>query len=346
MDITKPQNHNMWLQISAAEVKKPVKERWPRCRPQREDTQCHICKLYGHRANKCNLIVRLYWCLQYIQSNPNEAKVLGNDYCTNNTLEAKQAMKAIIQQAFATENNLDPNIDTYDADMLDCLWEFKDTLDDTFAQVNTMTILDNTPERIQCPIVPTSLPIMDKETIASLSAPKEIEILLIPTNLLPYTYHHNDFHTSQDQNDNTQAFIRVLISKEESQSNTGANRHLTNSKTLLQNFHQCEPFPIRTIEHEAAIQVTGKGMTSITTTDLTAALVYETLYSADASGSVFSPQKYANDNKDKIGWWSKFADTKSQNSAIVFFNHNCNPLTMIPLYPRNGLFYMKMSQPE
>ena len=101
-----------------------------------------------------------------------------------------------------------------------------------------------------------------------------------------------------------------------------------------------------TMEHEAAIQVTGKGTTSIATTDSTAPLVYETLYSADASGSVFSPQKYANDNKDKIGWWSQFAETKSQNGAIMFFDHNPNPLTTIPLYPRNGLFYMKMSQPE
>ena len=158
-------------------------------------------------------------------------------------------MKAIIQRAFATANNLDPNIDTYNADMLACLWwEFKDTLDDTFAQVNTMTILENAPEKIQCPIVPTPLPIMDKETIASLTAPKEIEILPNPTNLLPYTYHHNDFHTNQDQNDGNQAFIRVLISTEEPQSDMGANRHLTNSKALLQNFQQCEPFPIGTIK--------------------------------------------------------------------------------------------------
>ena len=77
---------------------------------------------------------------------------------------------------------------------------------------------------------------------------------------------------------------------------------------------------------------------SIATTDLTAPLVYETLYTADASGSVFSPQKYAPDNKHKIGWWSQFAETKSQNGVIVFFDHNCNPLTTIPLNPRNGLF--------
>ena len=123
-------------------------------------------------------------------------------------------------------------------------------------------------------------------------------------------------------------------------------RHCFGISNNCWKFHWCEPFPIGTIKNEAAIQVAGQGTTSIATTDLTAPLVYETLYSADASGSVFSPQKYANDNKHKIGWWSQLAETKSQNGAIVFFDHNPNCLTMIPLYHRNGLFYMKMSQPE
>ena len=110
--------------------------------------QCNICKLYRHRANKCNLIGWLYLCLQYIQTHPGEAKVLGNDHRNNNTAEAKSATKAIIQRAFATANNLDPNIDRYDADMLACLWDFEDTIDDTFAQVNMMTMFGSTPETV------------------------------------------------------------------------------------------------------------------------------------------------------------------------------------------------------
>ena len=113
------------------------------------------------------MIGQLYWCLQYIQTHPNEAKLPGNDHRTNNTPEAKSATKAIIQIAFATANNLDPNIDTYNADMLACLWEFEDTLDNTFAQENTITMLGNTPETVQFPIATTPLPVMDKETIAS-----------------------------------------------------------------------------------------------------------------------------------------------------------------------------------
>ena len=160
-----------------------------------------------------------------------------------------------MQQAFTTANNLDLDINTYDPDMLACLLQdFEDTIDDTFAHVNTMTVFGNTSEESYCPIATTPGPspqtnfIMDKETIASLQAPKEIEILPIQANQIPYTYHHNNFNiNSKDQgtNDSDQAaFIRVLISNDESQSHTGASRHLANSEALIWKFQPCEPFLI------------------------------------------------------------------------------------------------------
>ena len=84
------------------------------------------------------------------------------------------------------------------------------------------------------------------------------------------------------------------------QSNTGANRHLSNSKDMMTNFESCIPFPIGKIEENATITVTGKGMTSIKTTDPSKPLVYKISYSPKASGLVFSPQKYALKNKDTI----------------------------------------------
>ena len=69
---------------------------------------------------------------------------------------------------------------------------------------------------------------------------------------------------------------------------------------MIANFEPCTPFPIGTIEENATVTVMGRGMTSIKTTNPSKPLEYETLYSPKASGSVFSPQKYALDNKDKI----------------------------------------------
>ena len=92
--------------------------------------------------------------------------------------------------------------------------------------------------------------------------------------------------------------------------------------------------------------VTGKGYASVETTDSDKPLIFETLYSAKASGSVFSPQKYAMDNKDTIDKWSQTGSTKTGRGAVAFYDHNDQLLHTIPLYPKNGLFYMKMSKPE
>ena len=87
-------------------------------------------------------------------------------------------------------------------------------------------------------------------------------------------------------------------------------------------------------------------MTSIQTSDPQKPLVYETLYSPKASGSVFSPEKYANDNKDKIRMWTQVGDTRTRKGAIIFYGHDKDNIINIPLYPRNGLWYMKIQTPE
>ena len=113
---------------------------------------------------------------------------------------------------------------------------------------------------------------------------------------------------------------------------------------MITNFESCAPFPIGTIEENATVTVTGKGKTSIKTTDPSKPLEYETLYSPKASGSVFSPQKYASDNKDTIRIWSQFADITNNTGGITFYGHDKKAISTIPLYPRNGLWYMKITQ--
>ena len=107
-----------------------------------------------------------------------------------------------------------------------------------------------------------------------------------------------------------------------------------------------KPFSIGTIEEDSSIMVTGKGMTSIQTTDPNQPLIYETLYSAKASGSVFSPEKYASDNKEHIDFWCQWGTNTNGMGAIVFYDSNRQPTITIPLYRRNGLWYMKIAQPE
>ena len=83
--------------------------------------------------------------------------------------------------------------------------------------------------------------------------------------------------------------------------------------------------------------VTGKGYASIQTTNPKQPLIYETLYSAKASGSVFSPEKYASDNKDQIDFWCQWGTNEKGMGAIVFYDSTKQPKIIIPLYRRNGL---------
>ena len=132
----------------------------------------------------------------------------------------------------------------------------------------------------------------------------------------------------------------------QTQSDTGANRHLTNNRDLIQDFQQCEPFSVNSIEQSGAVTVTGSGLASIQTTNPDQPLTYPTLYSANAAGSVFSPDRYAMDNRDTIKRWCQIGDTTTRQGAVIFYSHakTPQPLVTIPLYPRNGLWYMKFIQ--
>ena len=347
---------------------------------QREEIQCNRCQLYGHRGAKCNIFNRVYWCLQYMKQKQHETSASAKDFRENNTPTAKAAQTASIKRAFATLTDLPEDVDTYsDYDL-----EKYETFAESFTDLGHISKLydestDTTERTVKTPDTDTTSITdiitqlttsqgtqqrphepMDHSTIAQSQAPLQLQIPPIPDFMTYDTSLHScdmdicrPCHDDITVNmDNTQpehqsdAYIRVLLKTHESQSDTGANRHLTNTKQVLKDFKICTPFTIGTIEEDATVTVTGTGITSIQTSNPTKPLVYETLYSPKASGSVFSPEKYATDNKDHIRMWSQMGDTQSRQGAIVFYNKERHPSTIIPLYPRNGLWYMKISTPE
>ena len=138
--------------------------------------------------------------------------------------------------------------------------------------------------------------------IKTLNAPSQLYIPPIPDIMLTegQQIHFTDFDVQSEDKEDNKAFIRLFVQPQITQNNKGANQHLSNSKDMITDFEPCNPFPIGTIEENTTVTVMGRGMTSIKTTYPFKPLVYETLYSPKASGLVFSPQKYALDNKDKI----------------------------------------------
>ena len=398
LDAIQPQNRHMQFQnqysrISAAEAKRPTKRddkprRRQQRRPTREDIQCDRCQLYGHRGSKCSLFTRMYWCLKYMNNNPQDAAASAKNFKSNNTPSAKAALKATINNAFACVTGLPEDIAQYSEEDLERYELFAETFADQHIedpdQGHINTVHDHRNDTTNQAQVDHNETTGDsvKDIIHRLTTTTEttgdeqlgdeqltqdyIKHLYAPTNVIippipdfmtqDQLLHSNDMdicRPCQDDEDTTPvdntshgAYIQVLNETHESQSDTGANRHLTNRKEVIKNFKPCEPFNIGTIEQDTTVKVTGSGMTSIQTTDPQNPLIYETLYSPKASGSVFSPEKYAHDNKDTIRMWSQIGDTQTRKGAITFYGHDKNNIINIPLYPRNGLWYMKIQTPE
>lgn len=52
------------------------------------------------------------------------------------------------------------------------------------------------------------------------------------------------------------------------------------------------------------------------------------------------------DNRHSIRRWTQHGDTVSKEGGITFLDHALQPVIEIPLYPRNGLWYMKFAKPN
>ena len=156
----------------------------------------------------------------------------------------------------------------------------------------------------------------------------------------------DDDTTGTDNTTNdSDAHACLLVQNVESQSDAGANRHLTNMKHAMTNCKAMTPFTIGTMAESSTTSATGKGFTATQTTDPDHPLAYETLCSPKASGSVFSPEKHASDNSHRMKTWSQFGCEQGVG-AIVFCDHTDTAIIKIPLSRKNGLWCMKTTKPK
>lgn len=95
------------------------------------------------------------------------------------------------------------------------------------------------------------------------------------------------------------------------QNDSGANRCVTNVKTLLINFKAIRPYPIAGIkDNEAAIHCTGIGYLPITTDDKETMLI-KCYYSPDVSGTIISPTDVVQQNLQRFNAWQFSANLDS-----------------------------------
>ena len=128
------------------------------------------------------------------------------------------------------------------------------------------------------------------------------------------------------------------------QSDTGANRNITDDKSLLTNFQEIKPFSIGTINSSSTVQVTGKGEMVIPTTN-GKSITTSVYYSADASGSVFSPDRFV-DETPGFYTWAQLGCPSQGLGHIWLIKEDGTDSRCIPLHHRNNLWYMRVTKPD
>ena len=347
-----------------------------RRRRQIPDVQCSQCKTYGHLGSDCTFYPRVWWCAQAFAKDKAGCKTVAEAYRERNSPANKAAERASIHQAFVDATGETGEPDTYSDETLD---RYETFLENMAAQANVLRVTQTSSEQTgdthekEIPPEDTLFNITTGETpTKDLEAPLDIaDIATTPQALQAVTFppipqfamptfitsdHElealpdHECPTIQQSNKsyptNDEPMVRVLLASPNLQSDTGANRHLTDDKTLLVNYKEITPFTIGTINKDStsAVEVIGVGELPIPTTTGTMERP-KVYYSPNASGSVFSPDRYVLET-NRYYSWAQHGCPSTGIGAIIFYAENKDVLTTIPLYPRNGLWYMKVAPPQ
>ena len=124
------------------------------------------------------------------------------------------------------------------------------------------------------------------------------------------------------------------------QSETGANRALTNDHTLLTVFPAITPFPIGTIGPKP-IMATYRGIMNLPMIEG----LYEgftTYYSTYASGSVISPDCHVSKSNGQLQRWIQWGDTDTGNGSMIFLDRQLQKIVTLKMYRTNDLCYARV----
>ena len=155
-----------------------------------------------------------------------------------------------------------------------------------------------------------------------------------PTSTASYTF--QDLHHHYDH-----AYIKKLRFRiEEPQMDSGANKSVTNDKSLLRDYCTIEPIPVYGVgDNEVACNLVGRGYYDLHNSAGTS-LPICIYYSPTCSGTIISPNAVVRDHEQFTSWTqTSHLDT---GVATVSFFHRYRPqikVTII-LHMQNSLWYM------
>ena len=125
------------------------------------------------------------------------------------------------------------------------------------------------------------------------------------------------------------------------QGDSGANRALTNDRTLLTNFTPIISFPIGTSIGPKPIMTTHRGIMQLPIIE-GRNKGFTMYYSKDSSDSVISLDRHVIESNGRLQWWIQWGDTDSGNGSIIFLDTNLQKVATLKMYGTNGLWYARV----
>ena len=121
---------------------------------------------------------------------------------------------------------------------------------------------------------------------------------------------------------------------------SGANRNVTNDKTIIRNYIDISPIPVYGVEkNEVACEIIGRGVTELMTNDGSIMLV-PMYYAPGCAGTIISPNAIVRDNNQFTGW-TQTSHLDTGKAYINFFHRSdFNQNKTIEMRMQNDLWFI------
>ena len=140
-------------------------------------------------------------------------------------------------------------------------------------------------------------------------------------------------------NDDDTVTERITICTDKVQSDTGANKAVTNNKNILYAYSDIEPYPIGGVKaDDISIVCTGQGLLPWQSREGEIIMV-KTLYCSDVDGTIISPTTVVEQNQDKYYGFSIENDCDKGKGILALKRRTTNKTTTYNMTLENGLWY-------
>ena len=134
--------------------------------------------------------------------------------------------------------------------------------------------------------------------------------------------------------------LRMKLNFDNPQMDSGANKNVTNDKSIIRNYIDINPIPIYGVDHRnAACHITGRGITELDTTD-GSTLEIQMFYSEHCSGTIVSPNAIVQSSKSFTSWVQTSHLDTGQANILFFHRSDYNQNKVIPMILHNDLWYI------